>query len=159
MERVVDRIAENASDLSSPGWNGTTVLGNIGTTSDYRIVVVNGDCVLGSGTGFGILLVRGNLSLTGSFRWNGLVLVIGQGLIATVGTTNGMISGSVLISRTRAGDRSPANELGTVLTAPGPIEADFGGSGNSLQLENPGATILDLVNQRFPYVPIAIREY
>jgi hypothetical protein len=159
MERVVDRIAENASDLSSPGWNSTTVLGNIGTTSDYRIVVVNGDCVLGSGTGFGILLVRGNLSLTGSFRWNGLVLVIGQGLIATVGTTNGMISGSVLISRTRAGDRSPANELGTVLTAPGPIEADFGGSGNSLQLENPGATILDLVNQRFPYVPIAIREY
>ena len=159
MERVVDRIAENASDLSSPGWNGTTVLGNIGTTSDYRIAVVNGDCVLGSGTGFGILLVRGNLSLTGSFRWNGLVLVIGQGSIATVGATNGTISGSVLIARTRASDRSPANELGTILTAPGPSEADFGGSGNSFRLENPGAASLNLVNQRFPYLPISIREY
>ena len=159
MERVVDTIVENASDLSHPGWNGTTVLGNIGTSSDYRIAVVNGDGVLGPVTGFGILLVRGNLSVTGSYRWNGLVLVVGQGSIATVGPAIGTISGSILIARTRAPDRSPANELGTLLTAPGSIDADFGGSGNSLRLENPGAANLDLVNQRFPYLPIAIREY
>ena len=61
LERIVDSIIENASDRSSPGWSGTTVLGNMGTSSDYRVVVVNGNCVLGSGTGFGILLVRGKL--------------------------------------------------------------------------------------------------
>jgi hypothetical protein len=159
LERVVDRIVESASDLSRPGWNGTTVLGNIGSSSDYRIAVVNGDCVLGSVTGFGILLVRGNLTVTGSYRWNGLVLVVGQGSIATVGAAIGTISGSILIARTRAPDRSPANELGTRLTAPGSVEADLGGSGNSLRLENPGAANLDLVNQRFPFLPIAIREY
>jgi len=120
---------------------------------------VNGDGVLGPVTGFGILLVRGNLSVTGSYRWNGLVLVVGQGSIATVGPAIGTISGSILIARTRAPDRSPANELGTLLTAPGSIDADFGGSGNSLRLENPGAANLDLVNQRFPFLPIAIREY
>jgi hypothetical protein len=159
LERVVDTIVENASDLRNPGWNGTTVLGNIGTTSDYRIVVVNGNCVLGSGTGFGILLVRGNLSLTGSFHWNGIVLAIGQGSIATVGTASGTISGGVFVARTRANDRTPANELGTMLATPGPVDVDFSGSGNSFQLENPGAASLGLVNQRFPYLPIAIREY
>ena len=159
MERVVDTIVENASDLIRPGWSGTTVLGNIGTTTDYRIAVVNGDCVLGSGTGFGILLVRGNLSVTGSYRWNGLVLVIGQGSIAAVGPAIGTISGSVLIARTRADDRSPVNELGTMLTAPGSSEADFGASGSSLRLENPGEANLDLVNQKFPFLPIAIREF
>jgi hypothetical protein len=38
MERVVDRIVENASDLSSPGWNGTTVLGNIGTPAIIELL-------------------------------------------------------------------------------------------------------------------------
>jgi hypothetical protein len=46
-----------------------------------------------------------------------------------------------------------------MLVTPGPVDVDFSGSGNSLQLENPGAASLDLVNQRFPYLPIAIREY
>ncbi len=127
--------------------------------SDYRVVVVNGDCVLGSGTGFGILLVRGKLSLTGSFRWNGLILVIGQGSIASSGTAIGTISGGVVVARTRADDRSPANELGTMLATPGPVDVDFSGSGSSLQLENPGAASMDLVNQKFPYLPIGIREY
>jgi hypothetical protein len=131
----------------------------MGTSSDYRVVVVNGNCVVGAGTGFGILLVRGRLSFTGSFRWNGLVLVIGQGSIATIGAASGTISGGVLVARTRADDRSLANELGTMLTTPGPVDVDFSGSGNSFQLENPGAASMDLVNQRFPYLPIAIREY
>jgi hypothetical protein len=159
LERLVDRIAESASDMNSPGWNGTTTLANIGSSSDYRVVVVNGNCVVGAGTGFGILLVRGRLSFTGSFRWNGLVLVIGQGSIATIGAASGTISGGVLVARTRADDRSLANELGTMLTTPGPVDVDFSGSGNSFQLENPGAASMDLVNQRFPYLPIAIREY
>jgi hypothetical protein len=159
LERAVERIVENASDLRSPGWNGTTLVGNIGTAGDYRIVVVNGNCVLGPGTGFGILLVRGNLSVTGNLRWNGIVLVIGQGSMDTIGTANGIISGGVFVARTRAADRTSANELGTILATPGPVNVDFSGSGNSLKIENPGAAALDLVNQRFPYLPIAIREY
>ena len=98
--------------VSSPGWSGTTVLGNMGTSSDYRVVVVNGNCVLESGVGFGILLVRGKLSLTGTFRWNGLILVIGQGSIASSGTVNGTISGGVVVARTRADDRSPDKRTG-----------------------------------------------
>lgn len=159
LERLVDSIIESASDRSSPGWSGTTVLGNMGTSSDYRVVVVNGNCVLGSGTGFGILLVRGKLSLTGTFRWNGLILVIGQGSIASSGTVSGTISGVVVVARTRRDDRNPENELGTMLATPGPVDVNFSGSESSLQLENPGAASMDLVNQKFPYLPIGIREY
>ena len=41
-------------------------LGPIGSPSDYRIVVVNGDCEFESATGYGILLVRGDLELNGT---------------------------------------------------------------------------------------------
>jgi len=158
-ERIVDRIVAHASDRINPGWSGTSILGSVGASNDYRIAVVNGDCVLGSGTGFGILLVRGNLGLTGGFRWNGLILVIGQGSIAWTGTGTGIISGGVFVMRTRANDRSADNILGTLLPAPGPVDVDFSGTGNSIQLENPGAAAMDLVNQKFPYLPIAVREY
>jgi hypothetical protein len=159
LEKVVAKIVESASDMTSPGWNGTTNLGNVGASTDYRVVVVNGNCALESGTGFGILVVRGNLGLSGSFHWNGLVLVIGQGSITMAGATSGTISGGVLVARTRADDRSPSNELGTVLMTPGPVVVDFSGTANRFRLENPGAASLDLVNHRFPYLRIAIREY
>jgi hypothetical protein len=159
LEKVVDRIVESASDVSSPGWSGTANLGNVGSASDYRVAVVNGNCVLGSGSGFGILLVRGNLILSGSSRWNGLVLVIGQGSITMAASSDTTISGGVLVARTRADDRGPSNESGTVLATPGPVTVDFSGPSNSIRLENPGAARLDLVNQRFPYLQIANREY
>jgi len=159
LERISERIAESASDVRSPGWSGTTILGSMGSSTDYRVVVVNGNCLLGSGTGFGILLVRGNLRMSGSFHWNGLILVIGQGSIAWTGAGSGSISGAMFVARTRADDRSPASELGTILTAPGAVDVDISGAGNSIQLENPGAAGMELVNQKFPYVPIAIREY
>jgi len=159
IERLLTRVVESATDLSNPAFPGATILGNMGTRSDYRIVVVNGDCVLGPGSGFGLLLVRGSLHLLGSFRWDGLILVIGQGSISRGGAGSGIISGGMFVMRTRADDRSSENELGTLLTAAGPTNVDFSGAGTSLQLENPGTEAIALANQKFPYVSIAIREY
>ena len=68
------------------------MVGNIGSGQDYRVVAVNGDCELSSGTGYGILLVRGNLKLSGNFHWNGLILVIGQGEIEWSQSGHGEIS-------------------------------------------------------------------
>jgi hypothetical protein len=158
-ERMVERIIAKASDRMDPGWSGTSTVGSMGASNDYRIVAVNGDCVLGSGTGFGVLLVRGNLVLTGSFRWNGLILVIGQGSITWTGTGSGIVSGGMFVMRTRANDRSAANVLGTLLPVAGPVNVDFSGTDSSIRLENPGVAAMDLVNQKLPYVPIAVREY
>ena len=159
IERMVDTIVANASIVSSPGWNGSTSIGNTGNAGDYRVVVVNGDCALTSGTGYGLLLVRGNLKMSGNFQWNGLILVIGQGTIGWSAPGSGQVSGGVFVARSRANDRSAANELGTLLATRGAVTVNFSGSGSSIQLNNPGAAGIDLANQKFPYLPIAIREY
>jgi Tfp pilus assembly protein PilX len=155
IERIVDTIVGNATEVMNPGWNGSAVVGNVGSGQDYRVVVVNGDCELSSGTGYGILLVRGNLKLIGNFHWNGLILAIGQGAIQWSQPAHGDISGNVFVVRTRADDRSASNELGTVLQQRGAISVNF----SSVNLVNPGAAILGSANQKFPYVPISIREY
>ena len=62
--------------------------------------VVNGDLDLSawSGTGYGILLVTGELTLNSNANWNGVVLVIGKGIVdATAGT--GQMNGAVLLAQ------------------------------------------------------------
>jgi len=158
IERIVGTIVSNATEVLNPGWNGRSVVGNVGNTEDYRVVVVNGDCELNSGTGYGILLVRGKLKFSGNFRWNGLILVLGQGEMDWLQPGHGEIFGLVFVARTRAGDRSPSNELGTLLQQRGPVSVNFSAATSSLDLENPGSVVLGLANQKFPYVPISIRE-
>jgi len=159
LERIVDEISAYATDVASPGWSGSTMLGNTGSAGDYRVVVVNGDCELGAGVGYGVLLVRGNLRMNGDFVWNGRILVIGQGTIGWSGPGNAVVAGSVFVARTRDNDRSPGNELGTPRALRGPVTLDLRGSGSRFQLNNPGAASEDLADQKFPFVPIAFREY
>jgi hypothetical protein len=61
-------------------------------------VVVNGDLDLSAwhGTGYGILLVTGDLKYGPDATWNGVVLVIGKGSMSG----NGLINGAVLVART-----------------------------------------------------------
>jgi Tfp pilus assembly protein PilX len=154
IERIVDTIVANATEIMNPGWNGSATIGNIGSGEDYRVVAVNGDCELTSGTAYGLLLVRGHLKLSGNFHWDGLILVIGQGEIEWSQAGHGEISGNVFVARTRADDRSASNELGTLLQQRGPVSVNFSG----VNLVNPGAVVLGLANQKFPFVPISIRE-
>ena len=158
IERIVGTVVSNATEVMNPGWNGRAVIGNMGNSQDYRVVVVNGDCEMNSSAGYGVLLVRGNLKLSSNFRWNGLILVVGQGQVDWVQPGHGEIFGLVFVARTRAGDRSPSNELGTLLPQRGPVSVNLSAPGSSLYLQNPGAGILGLANQKFPYVPISIRE-
>src|SRR6266566_4580763 len=55
--------------------NGT-VPTHLGTPGSPVVNVVNGDLTIG-GSGAGVLLVTGQLTLNGDFSWNGLILVIG----------------------------------------------------------------------------------
>jgi len=139
----------------NPGWTGSSLVGNIGSGQDYRVVAINGDCELSFGTGYGLLLVRGHLKLSGNFHWNGLILVIGQGEIEWSQPGHGEIFGNVFVARTRADDRSASNPLGTILQQRGPVSVNFSG----VDIVNPGAAILGLANQKFPFVPISIREF
>ena len=56
----------------------------------------------GGFTGYGMLVVTGSLTYTDSTSWNGIILVIGQGVVnETSGGGNGEIDGAFLIANTR----------------------------------------------------------
>jgi hypothetical protein len=147
-ERFVEGIRRNATDTFESASLGA-VGSSIGSSAEYRVVVVNGNCEFGGAAGYGILLVRGELTLRGNFTWNGLILVIGQGTMRFSGSTTGWISGAVFLSRTKNVDGTLLGQLGTPTL-------DL--SGNKLSVDFSAAEI-GRANQRFPYVAVSYREF
>jgi hypothetical protein len=137
LERLAAGITENATDT----YAGGTAIGNYGSPSRYGVAVVNGDCTFGPGTGYGMLLVRGQLTISGAFSWTGLIVVVGQGVVQWSTGAIGQIDGGLFAARTRDG-------LGNPLTVPG----------GTSYTENDAAAIAQ-ANASFPYVPISILEY
>jgi len=64
-----------------------------------QIIVINGDISLGgSDSGYGTLLVTGELVANGNWDWDGIVFVIGEGQFRINGSGNGEISGAMLMA-------------------------------------------------------------
>jgi hypothetical protein len=157
LEGIVETILANSTNVYSPAVGEEVSLGAAGSSSAASVITVNGDCSFGSGAGFGMLLVRGNLTIHGSFSWTGLILVIGQGSMRWVADADGQVAGGVFLARTRDNDRSSTNPLGTMRSSRGPVSAVFlGGASNAIQLNL--ASII-VANAGFPYLTIASREY
>ena len=155
-ERVVEGILVNATEVFTPEWDAAVPLGSVGSPSDYPVVVVQGNCEIGGSAGFGMLLVRGDLTIRDNFSWNGLILVIGQGTVRVAGPSTGWITGGLFLLRTRDSDRSAANTLGALLDQLGATTLDL--SGNTISVE-PSPAETDRANERFPFVPVSYREY
>jgi hypothetical protein len=87
------------------------------------IVAVQGNLDLTGwhNTGYGILLVTGNLNYDADASWNGIVLVIGQGTVTGSRSGAGQFNGAFFVAQTR--DPSTWN----LLTGPnlGPASVDF----------------------------------
>jgi len=146
LESLAASITKNGSDLYNPVGSGTQAIGNYGSPTNYKVAIVDGNVVLGPGSGYGILLVRGAVRVAGNFTWNGLILIIGQGVWTWSTGARGTINGGLFIARTRAAD-------GSLLAAPGDTTVDLG----------PATIVYDAAairaaNQTFPYNPIAIKE-
>jgi hypothetical protein len=129
LDELVMRITANATDVYSPPPGIPQTIASYGSPDNYRIAVVNGDVNLGWGTGHGILLARGDVNISGSFTWNGLILMIGPGALYW-NSDEGVINGGLF--------PEPDEEI------LGRIHYD--------------AAAIAAANRPFPYVPIAIRE-
>jgi hypothetical protein len=71
---------------------------------DPKIVVVDGNLNISGGfSGGGLLVVTGKLSCSGPYAYNGLVLVIGSGNLAVDGSGSGIEGGSVIVSLVQQG--------------------------------------------------------
>jgi hypothetical protein len=53
----------------------------------------------GTGSGYGILVVEGTLSYSGTFTWYGPIFVVGDGVFHYNGGGTGIIQGSLLVAK------------------------------------------------------------
>ena len=135
LESLAGSIMRSATELyDSAAWS------DFGSGADYRVAVVSGDVDLGPGAGYGLLLVRGELNVVGDLVWNGLILVIGQGVVNWNAGVSGTIHGGLFVAKTRALD-------GSLLAAPSNWSYDI-----------TDAAQIRAANRRFPFNPVAIRE-
>lgn len=135
LESLIAGVVKNATDIyTSP------VLTDIGGPTNYRVIAADGNLDLGPGIGYGLLLVRGELNIVGNVEWNGLILVVGQGVVRWRPGVSSTINGGLFIARTRQLD-------GAKLPAP---------AGVSFSITD--LTQVRAANRPFPYNPIAIRE-
>jgi hypothetical protein len=127
--------------------NGT---GPYGTTTAPRVTYVNGDFNFGSNSGAGVIVVTGTLSITGNSSFNGLVLVIGQGILLGQGGGNSQFNGSVFVAKTNA-STSPYAQLASLGQ---PTIGWNGGGTNGIQYNSCWANI----GNNMHFMVVASRE-
>ena len=104
----------NSADVIIPGpATGADILSQAPkVTTSPMTIVVNGDLSLSGwhNAGNGLLLVTGTLNYDPDANWNGIVLVVGQGVFSSTKNGSGGINGAVFVAKTRdsAGNLLPA---------------------------------------------------
>jgi len=122
LENIYNTL-KSVADVAVTG-NVTLTEAQVGTTSDRKIVVIDGNATLGPVNGAGILIVTGQLTLSGNFNYHGLILCIGQGNLLRNGGGNGDITGAIVVAKTR-------DTSNTKLTTLGNPTYNTAGGGNS----------------------------
>ena len=139
-----------------PNTNSSTPT-NLGTNAAPVTNVVQGDYSLG-GSGAGILLVTGTLTMNGTPSFNGLILVIGKGNVVKNGGGNGTLDGSLLVANLYS-DTPPTYTHLIALGSnnlPGVPTINWNGGGNAtIQYDS---CWINAVTQGFPYKLVAQRE-
>jgi hypothetical protein len=82
-----------------------------GTDASPRITYINGDQTVSGGAG--VLVVTGTLTFNGNSNFDGIILVIGQGIMNVKGGGGGQVNGEVLIANTNS-HTSPFGQLATL---------------------------------------------
>ena len=112
VQSLQNLVGDLKNDVTQPVINGPARNpANMGSLNAPQIIYVNGDLTLtGNQVGYGILIVTGTLTATGTTGWNGLVLVVGTGNAQVDGTTTW--NGAMLLANTNAGVLGSLNVLG-----------------------------------------------
>jgi Na+-transporting methylmalonyl-CoA/oxaloacetate decarboxylase gamma subunit len=153
---LVNLVTASAGANVFPNANSSTPT-NLGTDSAPVVNVVQGDYTL-SGSGTGILLVTGTLTMNGSPNFNGLILVIGKGNVQKNGGGNGILNGSLFVANLYS-DTPPTYTnlipLGSNHATGIPTIGWNGGGTANIQYDS---CWISAVTQSFPYKVVAQRE-
>jgi hypothetical protein len=108
LDAIMQSITQNADVIitpsSGPALGSDLTAATPGMSSaNPMTVVINGDLdLLGwHNTGYGLLLVTGNLNYDPDASWEGVILVVGQGTITGSKGGSGHFYGAFLVARTR----------------------------------------------------------
>jgi hypothetical protein len=124
--------------------------GPYGTDAAPQVTYVNGDFNFGANSGAGVLVVTGTLNITGNSSFDGLILVIGQGVISENGGGNGQFNGSVFLAKTNS-SVAPYTQLAALAA---PLISWNGGGTNGIQYNSCWANIGNTMH----YMVVASRE-
>lgn len=102
----------SACSLYPMGSSDPTVATSAPACYGPKITVINGNAKISNAGGTGILLVTGDLTLSGNLDWNGLILVIGTGNLTLSGGGNKNIYGGIYVAQT-TGPSGPLSTLGS----------------------------------------------
>ena len=130
---------------------------NLGTDAAPVINVVQGDLTL-SGSGSGILLVTGTLTMNGSPSFDGIILVIGDGNVQKNGGGNGTLNGSLLVANLYSNTPPTYTNLIPLGSnhPPGIPTISWNGGGTAtIQYDS---CWISAVTQSFPYKLVSQRE-
>lgn len=144
-ENLANSCAAPGSPCKKRGVILNSLSGNAGTTASPQFTIVKGDCNLDGGAG--LLIVTGTVTFDGPGpNFDGLILVLGDGVLLKTGGGNRDIFGSIMVARF-----GPAGGF----LAP-TFNYTGGGGSSNLQYDSgavldavtmPGATVLGVVEK------------
>ena len=98
----MENLARNQGRYFTSGDAAKASTAGLGANNDDGVLTfVDGDLVLEAGdpSGQGTLIVTGNLTLSGSFNWNGVIMVLGEGNVLRNGGGQGNIYGAMFVAK------------------------------------------------------------
>jgi len=118
LDAVMQDIVNSADVVITGPATGTDISNRapLMSPANPMTIVVNGDLNLSAwhNTGNGLLLVTGTLNYDPDASWNGVILVVGQGVFSSSKNGNGVINGALFIAKTRDASNNllPGTALG-----------------------------------------------
>ncbi len=138
-------LTTQKANAVSQGRYFSSFSGNAGSSSSPAFTFVDGDCNLDGGAG--LLIVTGDLEMSGNPSFDGLILVLGGGSINRNGGGNGNIYGAITVAR------FDVNGTGGFL---GPTFHTNGGGNSTIQYDS--TAVRKALNLGGPLVQ-GVREY
>jgi len=130
LEALVQSITQSADVvLPGPATGANLPPSMYSPSPDPMTIVVNGDLDLTGWhqTGYGLLLVRGNLNYDPDASWDGVVMVVGKGTVTGSKSGSGEFDGAFLLAKTLdASGHTLSPNFGTATMLFGP---NMGGNG------------------------------
>lgn len=156
LTNIVQTIAANADINITPPGNSTATPADFPASMSATnpvTIVVNGNLTVQNwaNTGYGLLVVTGNLIFGPNDSWKGIVLVIGQGNLVAAQGGSGEFDGAVLVARTVDNNGNLLPDTGGL----GPATVSLTGGSNGVKYST---CWINAAQGAFKYKTLSFRE-